>query len=597
LKLMSGRSYAKFFIQRVKPEHCRACGFAKEEKKGKVFMKKTLLIVAMLLLVSPVMATTTVNVLVNPADQFVGPDGNKVQPVSIAYTSNVDIRAFALDINIDNVNGAPNFQNIRNFKVGESNGAMVGGSSGYGIFPSRFRDFIQVLNGSTIYAGDGGWNDPNYNPTTSWNEPGTTSHTWGMGYPQMVVEMGTLYSGDPNKPAQSGTLFTFDVNSYGLTGTYHITVVADTLRGGVVNTDGNTIVATYGPNNVTFACSVPNIVSMVMTDANTAIIGANFTVGTITYQCSNTVTVGHVISQNPVAGPATCGIAVAYVVSTGPCSHTISGTTGLAGVTMSGLTGNPVTDGSGNYTAQVADGWSGTVTPTLACYSFSPASITYTNVTSDQTGQNYTATALTYTISGQVVGAVAPKNTGISGLVMSGLPGSPITNGTGNYTATVSCGWSGTVTPTDANGQWTFSPVSQTYSNVTSNQTQNYTGTATECMNKLNTAYSKWVTYNKPDCWCYQRQCRGDADGVNTLGKPVASPDLTIFKAAVGQTSAYVKTLVVGGKPGICADFDHLDTLSKPVGSPDLTIFKAYVGLAPASVPVCPSGTINAWKN
>jgi hypothetical protein len=35
LKLMSGRSYAKFFIQWEKPEHCRACGFAKEEKKGR----------------------------------------------------------------------------------------------------------------------------------------------------------------------------------------------------------------------------------------------------------------------------------------------------------------------------------------------------------------------------------------------------------------------------------------------------------------------------------------------------------------------------------------------------------------------------------
>jgi hypothetical protein len=33
LKLMSGRSYAKFFIQRVKPEHCRACGFAGKKRK------------------------------------------------------------------------------------------------------------------------------------------------------------------------------------------------------------------------------------------------------------------------------------------------------------------------------------------------------------------------------------------------------------------------------------------------------------------------------------------------------------------------------------------------------------------------------------
>ena len=60
-------------------------------------------------------------------------------------------------------------------------------------------------------------------------------------------------------------------------------------------------------------------------------------------------------------------------------------------------------------------------------------------------------------------------------MVMSGLSGNPSTSADGSYTGTVDYGWSGTVTPTKAG--YNFSPSSQNYSNVTSNQTQNYTGT------------------------------------------------------------------------------------------------------------------------
>ena len=58
---------------------------------------------------------------------------------------------------------------------------------------------------------------------------------------------------------------------------------------------------------------------------------------------------------------------------------------------MSGLTGNPTTDALGVYDVTVAAGWSGTVTPTLSGYSFTPVSRTYTGLTTDQTGQDYAA--------------------------------------------------------------------------------------------------------------------------------------------------------------------------------------------------------------
>jgi len=72
---------------------------------------------------------------------------------------------------------------------------------------------------------------------------------------------------------------------------------------------------------------------------------------------------------------------------------------GLSGVLMSGLPENPQTDASGNYTATVNHNWSGTVTPTKVGYTFSPATRTYSEVASDQTSQDYTATLITYTLT------------------------------------------------------------------------------------------------------------------------------------------------------------------------------------------------------
>jgi len=149
-----------------------------------------------------------------------------------------------------------------------------------------------------------------------------------------------------------------------------------------------------------------------------------------------------------------------------------SGGTGISGVTMNGLPGSPVTNSSGYYSATVNYGWSGTVTPILTGYSFVDASISYTNVTSDQV-TNYTGTNIqTYTISGYVR---TSAGVGISGVNISGFPTSIISNSSGNYSATVNYGWSGTITAVLTG--YTFVAASTSYTNVTSDQTTNYTGT------------------------------------------------------------------------------------------------------------------------
>jgi hypothetical protein len=144
----------------------------------------------------------------------------------------------------------------------------------------------------------------------------------------------------------------------------------------------------------------------------------------------------------------------------------------LSGVVMSGLLDDPQTDASGAYAAEVDSGWWGTVSPNKAGYTFTPASRSYSGITSHQTDQDYAAALLMLTVSGW---AKTGGGTAISGVVMGGLPGNPLTDASGQYTGTVPYGWSGTVTP--AKSGYTFAPATRSYANVTANQTsQNYTG-------------------------------------------------------------------------------------------------------------------------
>jgi len=154
--------------------------------------------------------------------------------------------------------------------------------------------------------------------------------------------------------------------------------------------------------------------------------------------------------------------------------------TGIEGVTItfSSGGGTATTDSSGSYSRNVSDGWSGVATPAKVGYTFSPTSIDYTNVTSDKPNENYEATMLTYTISGNVstsdaAGSMRIQAAGLIDVVMDGLPGDPKTDASGNYSATADYGFSGTVTPTKAG--YSFSPSSMPYTNVTSDKLdQNY---------------------------------------------------------------------------------------------------------------------------
>ena len=159
---------------------------------------------------------------------------------------------------------------------------------------------------------------------------------------------------------------------------------------------------------------------------------------------------------------------------------------GISGVILnfSNGGGSTTTDSSGFYTRSVSRGWSGTVTPDKTGYSFDPQNRTYSDITANQSDQNYTAAPQQqdYIISGYVRNGDSSRDwwpdvdPGISGVILtfSNDGGSATTDNSGFYTQSVSSGWSGTVTPEKSG--YAFAPQNRTYSDVTSNQSdQNYT--------------------------------------------------------------------------------------------------------------------------
>ncbi|HUW20943.1 MAG TPA: hypothetical protein VMW16_16705 [Sedimentisphaerales bacterium] len=99
---------------------------------------------------------------------------------------------------------------------------------------------------------------------------------------------------------------------------------------------------------------------------------------------------------------------------------------------------------------------------------------------------------------------------------------------------------------------------------------------------------AQWDLVGQPECWCYARQCLGDADGL-PYGKNnywVAILDLAILKSAWNKP----KEQLVGNE--ICADFDH-----QPYGKNDyrvaildLAILKANWNITNGPAGTCQPG-------
>jgi hypothetical protein len=166
----------------------------------------------------------------------------------------------------------------------------------------------------------------------------------------------------------------------------------------------------------------------------------------------------------------TMTVGLAYAIS-GTITSSSAGLPGVT-VTLSGGQGATSTTGSsGAYSFTVNAGGSYTVTPSMTGYTFSPPSVSVPNIAANQTA-NFAASA-PYTIIGQVTEAGA----GVAGATVSlsgSATGSTVTNSSGNYSLSAAAGGSYVATPSMTN--FTFTPASASYANLSANQVANFAG-------------------------------------------------------------------------------------------------------------------------
>jgi hypothetical protein len=89
-------------------------------------------------------------------------------------------------------------------------------------------------------------------------------------------------------------------------------------------------------------------------------------------------------------------------------TYTISGSVGVPGVLMRGLPGDPVSNTQGHYSVAVEEGWSGTVTPRLEGFTFTPPARSYTKVVGDLANEDYVPNPVAQRARGRFEGMYAP---------------------------------------------------------------------------------------------------------------------------------------------------------------------------------------------
>jgi FtsP/CotA-like multicopper oxidase with cupredoxin domain len=278
------------------------------------------------------------------------------------------------------------------------------------------------------------------------------------------------------------TGITVDTGGSGYTGPLTVTISSGTGATATVNLTHGVVSAVNLTNAGTDYTTAP-IVNIVGVFGSGATAHATVSGGVVTGFIVDTGGTGYgpTVVVDPVS--SSCSVTmnsnISVTANYAPDHPTISGNAGVGGatITYAGTDGGATNaDVDGNYTFSVlSNPWTGTVTPSLGGYTFAPALRTYTGITVDQGGQNFAATAITYTISGRITGNLSP-NIGVPSVTLSytdGMPKMVNTDAFGNYSLVVSWNWGGTVTP--ARTGVLFTPANIVYTNVLANQiNQNY---------------------------------------------------------------------------------------------------------------------------
>ena len=151
-------------------------------------------------------------------------ENNSEVEVRYRCTAGEQVRFFNLDIQVS--------QGVFTSVIPAHRGESTAATPGYGIFPAAFREHLSVNA-----VGQVNWDDPNYSPVapTSYAPADTLA---GIGSSGVTLEFGSLWNvaRAEDAPPAEGLLATLTLSEPTL-----ITVAANSVRGGVVLADGNSV--------------------------------------------------------------------------------------------------------------------------------------------------------------------------------------------------------------------------------------------------------------------------------------------------------------------------------------------------------------------
>ena len=162
--------------------------------------------------------------------------------------------------------------------------------------------------------------------------------------------------------------------------------------------------------------TIPNVVGLTQAAAQTAILNAGLTVGTVTAQSSTTVAAGSVLSQSPSCGVVAPGTAISLTVSSGPPPVAVpnvvgdSQLTAIFGVRGAGFTVGTITTASSSTVPQgfviSEDPAAGTLAAPGSSVNLVVSSGT---VVPNVVGQTEQAAVAALTAAGFTVGTITPQ--------------------------------------------------------------------------------------------------------------------------------------------------------------------------------------------
>lgn len=259
------------------------------------------------------------------------------------------------------------------------------------------------------------------------------------------------------------------------------------------------------------------------------------------------------------------------------------GTTNVAGASVT-YTINPATtpntaplEGNGSYTFKVPYQSTGTVTPAKACYTFSPASQTYSGA-ANQTLPNFTISFNTYSITGHAGADVTLSYT-------DGTPKTVTTDINGNYTIpNLPCGWSGTVTPSKSGSM--FYPVNRSYTNLQSNKVNQTFTSQYQITGQVSGAPGVMVTY-KVGLMEMLNEATMGPNGTYTITAPYGL-DITVTPIVSGYSFTPSSMYYPAISQNFVQDYTGLPTISGQAGAAGATL--SYTDGTPKTVTIDSSG-------